>query len=71
MRLAVAAGGGAPENVAYVQALLGDLELQRGRVDAAELAYRLALGEAPRLRGRPLRPRSRTGPPAASARTRW
>ena len=31
MRLAVAAGG-ARENRAYVQVLLGDLELQRGRV---------------------------------------
>ncbi len=33
MRLAVSAGG-APENVAYVQVLLGDLELRRGRVGA-------------------------------------
>ena len=47
MSLAVAAGGGAPENVAYVQTLLGDLELQRGRIDAAELAYRLALARLP------------------------
>ena len=39
MRLAVSAGG-APENVAYVQVLLGDLELQRGRVGAARAAYR-------------------------------
>jgi len=38
MRLAASAGG-APENVAYVQALLGDLELQRGHVGAARLAY--------------------------------
>jgi tetratricopeptide (TPR) repeat protein len=38
MRLAVSAGG-PPENVAYVQTLLGDLELQRGRVAAARLAY--------------------------------
>ncbi len=43
MRLAVAAGGGAPENRAYVQALLGDLELQRGRPAAAGDAYLAAL----------------------------
>src|SRR3954447_22759684 len=42
MRLAVDAGGGAPENVAYVQSLLGDLELQRGRLAAASAAYRRA-----------------------------
>jgi tetratricopeptide (TPR) repeat protein len=47
MRLAVSAGGGAPENVAYVQALLGDLELQRGRVRAARLAYVAALRSLP------------------------
>jgi tetratricopeptide (TPR) repeat protein len=40
MRLAVSAGAGAPENVAYVQTLLGDLELQRGRSAAARAAYR-------------------------------
>ena len=34
MRLAASAGG-TPENVAYVQVLLGDLELQRGRIAAA------------------------------------
>ncbi len=32
MSLAVSAGGGTPENVAYVQSLLGDLELKRGHV---------------------------------------
>ena len=44
MRLAVSAGG-APENVAYVQVLLGDLELQRGRVRrrAAGLHLRAAI----------------------------
>jgi tetratricopeptide (TPR) repeat protein len=47
MRLAVSAGGGDPENVAYVQALLGDLELQRGRVAAARLAYTAALRSLP------------------------
>jgi tetratricopeptide (TPR) repeat protein len=43
MRLAVAAGSGAAENVAYVGTLLGDLELRRGRRDAARRAYREAL----------------------------
>ena len=43
MRLAVSAGGGSPENRAYVQALLGDLELQRGRLGAARAAYLGAL----------------------------
>jgi tetratricopeptide (TPR) repeat protein len=38
MRLAVSAGG-PPENVAYVQVLLGDLNLQRGNVAAAREAY--------------------------------
>jgi tetratricopeptide (TPR) repeat protein len=47
MRLAVSAGAGAPENVAYVQVLLGDLELQRGRTRAARLAYISALRSLP------------------------
>jgi cytochrome c-type biogenesis protein CcmH/NrfG len=47
MRLAISAGGDAPENVAYVQTLLGDLELQRGRVASAERAYRTALARRP------------------------
>jgi tetratricopeptide (TPR) repeat protein len=47
MRLAVSAGAGAPENVAYVQVLLGDLELQRGRNAAARLAYISALRSLP------------------------
>ncbi|MEA2422628.1 MAG: hypothetical protein QOF55_1727 [Thermoleophilaceae bacterium] len=47
MRLAVDAGGAAPENVAYVQTLLGHLELTRGNVDAAGHAYRLALYNFP------------------------
>jgi tetratricopeptide (TPR) repeat protein len=47
MRLAVSAGAGAPENVAYVQVLLGDLELQRGRAGAARLAYISALRSLP------------------------
>jgi tetratricopeptide (TPR) repeat protein len=55
MALAVSAGANAPENIAYVQSLLGDLELTRGRIAAAELAYRGALarrpGHAPALAG--------------------
>ena len=47
MRLAVAAGGGAGEGSAYVQSLLGTLELERGRVSAAETAYREALAAEP------------------------
>ena len=37
-----------PENVAYVQNLIGDLELQRGRPAAARSAYRAALARLPR-----------------------
>jgi tetratricopeptide (TPR) repeat protein len=47
MRLAVSAGGGVPENTAYVQALLGDLEFARGRLGSAAAAYRQALGLVP------------------------
>jgi tetratricopeptide (TPR) repeat protein len=47
MRLAVDAGGAAPENVAYVQTLLGHLELTRGRLGAASRAYRTALYRFP------------------------
>ena len=43
MALAVSAGAGAPENVAYVQTLLGDLEALRGRTAAARRAYAAAL----------------------------
>src|SRR3954452_8660859 len=43
MRLAVSAGGGAPENLAYVQSLLGKLEIDRGNYTAARYAYREAL----------------------------
>ncbi|MFL5885463.1 MAG: hypothetical protein ACJ77M_10370 [Thermoleophilaceae bacterium] len=42
MQLAVDAGGGARENVAYVQSLLGDLEFARGHLAAAAEAYRHA-----------------------------
>ncbi len=55
MSLAVSAGGGTRENVAYVQSLLGDLELKRGRVGAAAAAYRAALAgvsdHSPAVRG--------------------
>jgi tetratricopeptide (TPR) repeat protein len=46
MARAVSAGG-APENLAYVRTLLGDLELARGRLAAARRAYGLALASAP------------------------
>jgi tetratricopeptide (TPR) repeat protein len=49
MRLAVSAGAGIAENIAYVQTLLGDLELQRGRPAAARSAYRSALARMPRF----------------------
>ena len=48
MRLAVSAGAGVAENVAYVQNLLGDLQLQRGRTAAARTAYEAALARRPR-----------------------
>lgn len=43
LRDAISAGGDVAENGAYVQTLLGNLDLQRGRVRSAELAYRAAL----------------------------
>jgi tetratricopeptide (TPR) repeat protein len=46
MRLAVSAGG-TPDSTAYVRTLLGDLELARGRTDAARDAYRFALRDVP------------------------
>lgn len=48
MRLAISAGGGAPENVAFAQSLLGGLEFQRGRIGAARRAYATALQSFPR-----------------------
>src|SRR3954451_2962025 len=42
LQAAISAGGDVAENGAYVQTLLGNLELQRGRVQAADLAYRAA-----------------------------
>ena len=47
MRLAVSAGAAASENVAYLQTLIGDLELQRNRPAAARTAYRSALARLP------------------------
>jgi tetratricopeptide (TPR) repeat protein len=46
MRFAVSAGG-SPESSAYVETLLGDLELSRGRLGAARAAYRDALRDVP------------------------
>ena len=47
MRLAVAAGGPAPENNAYVLALLGELERRLGRTGAARRAFGEALALVP------------------------
>jgi tetratricopeptide (TPR) repeat protein len=47
MRLAVAAGGPALENVAYVSALLGELERQLGHPRQARLAFERALAAVP------------------------
>lgn len=47
LNLALAAGGEAPENAAYIQALQGNLELVRGRRDAARAAYRAAVARVP------------------------
>lgn len=43
MRLAVSAGGGTPENVAFVQTLFGDLRMNAGDVVGARRAYGEAL----------------------------
>jgi tetratricopeptide (TPR) repeat protein len=47
MRLAISAGGAAPENVAYVQTLLGGLQLQGGHLGAAADAYKTAAARMP------------------------
>jgi tetratricopeptide (TPR) repeat protein len=47
MSLAVSAGGGAPENIAYVQTLLGDLQAMRGHTRRARRAYAAALASVP------------------------
>jgi len=59
------AGGDVPENAAYVQALLGDLELVRGRPAAPSAPTAPRSPRCP-LRPRPLRPgaRRRGGRPA-------
>src|SRR5512133_3054146 len=48
MRAAVSAGGAVPEQDAYVRALLGGLELQKGRIGMAVRQYREALQAVPR-----------------------
>lgn len=48
MTLAISAGGAVPENVAYVQTLLGDLEFMQGHLAAAQRSYRLALASVAR-----------------------
>ena len=47
MGLAISAGGSAPENGAYLQTQLANLELTRGRLDAAERELRGALAQVP------------------------
>src|SRR4051812_5790301 len=47
MERAVSAGGDVPENLASVQTLLGNLEVNAGRLGAAERAYRTALVGVP------------------------
>jgi tetratricopeptide (TPR) repeat protein len=47
MRAAASAGGAAPEQDAYVRALLGGLELQKGRIGPAVRQYREALQAVP------------------------
>jgi tetratricopeptide (TPR) repeat protein len=47
MRLAVSAAPGPGESRAYVQTLLGNLELQRGRLGAAAASYRAAAAAFP------------------------
>jgi tetratricopeptide (TPR) repeat protein len=47
MRLAAATAPGPGENSSYIQTLLGNLEFERGRLDAAEASYRGALAAFP------------------------
>lgn len=47
MTQAATAGGGAGQDEAYVQSLVGDLERQQGKATAARSAYRSALGSVP------------------------
>lgn len=51
LELAISAGGGTPENVAYVETLLGNLQFQRGDLDAAQAAYRAADSRVPEFLG--------------------
>lgn len=73
LSLAISAGGAAPENVAYVQSLLGTLELSRGRLPRARRAFAAALeavpGYAPAAAGR-ARLAARTGD-LSEAIERW
>jgi tetratricopeptide (TPR) repeat protein len=47
LNLATSAGGEDPENVAFVQSLLGNLELAQRRPERALLAFRAALAKVP------------------------
>lgn len=47
LTLATSAGGEGPENVAFVQSLLGNLELAQRRPDPAQRAFRTALAKVP------------------------
>ena len=47
LRMAVAAAGPAREHAAYLQSLLGSVELSRGRLDAARGAFAAALASMP------------------------
>lgn len=47
LTLATSAGGEGPENVAFVQSLLGNLELAQRRPDQAQRAFRTALAKVP------------------------
>src|SRR3954468_21565708 len=47
MRLAVSAGGDAPENFSYVETLVGTIQLDRGDYAAAERAYETVLARDP------------------------
>lgn len=47
MRLAASAAPAAGENRSYIQTLLGNLQLERGRLDAATASYRAALAGFP------------------------
>ena len=74
MRRAVAAGGPALENVAYVQSLLGGLELARGRLRRGAPRVRRGAGRDAGLRARRRGPRAarrRSRRPAPARSARW